>query len=148
MGSLWRRGRMIFVFWFLFKFVFFLESLRNVVIAQEARIKELQVAVKQLTDQKKKCDRHRKREGKFLESVITQCKGDNVPLTDLSCSKFCRGHKVKEAVCRALCATKLPPCAYWHQDTLRNYQRPDAWLICLLDTINLQFYIQYIFTNL
>ena len=78
------------------KFVFFLESLRYKVIAQEGRIKELEVAVKQLTEQKEKCDRHRKREGKFLESVINKCKGDNVPLTDRSCDDFCRRHKVME----------------------------------------------------
>ena len=29
-----------------------------------------------LTDGKKKCERNRKREGKFLESVISKCKGD------------------------------------------------------------------------
>ena len=80
------------------RFVFFLESLRNVVIAQEGRIKELELVVKQLTEQKKKCERHRKREGKFLESVINKCKGDNVPLTDSSCDDFCKRHKVMERV--------------------------------------------------
>ena len=80
---------MIFV-----KFVFFLESLRNFVIIQEARIKELEETVTQLTDQKKRCERHRKREGKFLESVIHRCKGDNVPLTDISCEDFCDRNKV------------------------------------------------------
>ena len=76
------------------EFVFFLESLRNVVIGQELRIKELEQSVKQLTEQKKKCERHRKREGKFLESVINKCKGDNVPLSDISCSDFCKRNKV------------------------------------------------------
>ena len=80
------------------RFVFFLESLRNVVIAQEGRIKELELVVKQLTEQKKKCERHRKREGKFLESVINKCKGDNVPLTDSSCDDFCKRHKVMERI--------------------------------------------------
>ncbi len=80
------------------KFVFFLESLRYKVIAQEGRIKELEVAVKQLTEQKEKCERHRKREGKFLESVINKCKGDNVPLTDTSCDGFCKRHKVMKDI--------------------------------------------------
>ena len=78
------------------KFVFFLQSLRDKVIAQEVRIKELELEVKQLTEQKEKCDRHRKREGKFLETVINKCKGDNVPLTDRSCDDFCKRHKVME----------------------------------------------------
>ena len=67
-------------------------------ISQELRIKELQKTVQvffilflefvypkinlfviqHLTDGKKKCERNRKREGKFLESVISQCKGDFV----------------------------------------------------------------------
>ena len=76
------------------KFVFFLESLRNFVIIQEARIKELEETVTLLTDQKKRCERHRKREGKFLESVIQRCRGDNVPLTDTSCQDFCDRNKV------------------------------------------------------
>ena len=78
------------------EFVFILESLRDKVIAQEVRIKELELEVKQLTEQKEKCDRHRKREGKFLETVINKCKGDNVPLTDRSCDDFCKRHKVME----------------------------------------------------
>ena len=59
-------------------------------ISQELRIKELQKKVQvidlyvfmsdsliqHLTEGKKKCERNRKREGKFLESVISQCKGD------------------------------------------------------------------------
>ena len=76
------------------EFVFFLESLRNVVIGQELRIKELEQTVKQLTKQKEKCARHRKREGKFLESVINKCKGDNVPLSDVRCTEFCNKNKV------------------------------------------------------
>ena len=33
--------------------------------------------IQHLTEGKKKCERNRKREGKFLESVISQCKGDS-----------------------------------------------------------------------
>ena len=76
------------------EFVLFLESLRNVVIAQEAKIKDLEARVDSLTEEKKRCERHRKREGKFLESVISKCKGDNVPLTDNSCSEKCKLNKV------------------------------------------------------
>lgn len=63
-------------------------------IAQEVQIKNLENKVEELTEQKKKCERHRKREGKFLESVIKSCKADNVPLTDTSCSEFCSKNKV------------------------------------------------------
>ena len=113
----------------------FLESLRNVVIAQEARIKDLEWSVASLTDQKRRCEKHRKREGKFLESVIAKCKGDNVPLTEISCSEHCKKNKVsmsqlerlsqwkfqvKVAVCKSLRQTKHPPCSYWHQDTYRK----------------------------
>ena len=66
-------------------------------ISQELRIKELQKTVQvfleifvypkinlfviqHLTDGKKKCERNRKREGKFLESVINSCKGNQTTL--------------------------------------------------------------------
>ena len=89
------------------------------VITQEMEIKGLREENAVLKESKRKCERNRKREGRFLESVITQCKGDNVPLTDQRCTDFCRENKVKVPLCKALCETRAPPCTYWHRDTYK-----------------------------
>jgi hypothetical protein len=44
-------------------------------IEQSVRIEELEMLVKTLTQEKRKCQKLRKSEEKFLQSVIQQCKG-------------------------------------------------------------------------
>ena len=102
-----------------YSFHFLLENLRYTLISQELKIEELKRENILLRDSKRKCERNRKREGHFLESLINQCKGDNVPLTDKRCSKFCKKNKVKLPMCKALCETRVPSCSYWHQDSYK-----------------------------
>ena len=90
------------------------------VIRQELEIGQLRSHLAEESLARRRCEDNRRREGRFLEAVIGQCKGDNVPLTDTSCSDFCRRNQVTLPVCKALCETKVPPCSYWHQDTRKD----------------------------
>ena len=98
------------------------EDLRYTVVDQEFRIKSLEEELARVREGRKKCERQRRREGAFLEAVVTQCRGDNVPLSDLRCGEFCTRYKVRTPVCRALCETRAPPCSYWHQDTATDFR--------------------------
>ena len=86
-------------------------------IQQELELGRLREELDAETLARSRCQDNRRREGAFLEAIIGECKRDNVPLTDSSCSEFCRRNQVKLPVCKALCQTKVPPCSYWHKDT-------------------------------
>ena len=45
-------------------------------IEQSIRIEELEERLETMTQEKRKCQKLRKKEEKFLESVIEQCKGN------------------------------------------------------------------------
>ena len=91
--------------------------MRDLVIEQELEIVRLREALDAETLARSRCQDNRRREGSFLEAIIDECKRDNVPLTDWSCSEFCRKNQVTLPVCKALCQTEVPPCSYWHKDT-------------------------------
>ena len=86
-------------------------------IQQAVELADLRVRLAEETLARTRCQNNRRREGAFLEAVINQCKGDNVPLTEPTCSDFCRRNQVLLPVCKALCQIKVPSCSYWHQDT-------------------------------
>ena len=90
------------------------------VIQQEVEIGRLREELAAESMARKKCQDNRRREGNFLETVINQCKGDNVPLTETSCTDFCRQNQVQVPVCAALCQTEVTPCSYWHRDTVKD----------------------------
>ena len=94
-----------------------LASLRDLVIQQELELGRLREALDAETLARSRCQDNRRREGSFLEAIIGECKRDNVPLSDSSCSEFCRKNQVQLPVCKALCQSKVPPCSYWHKDT-------------------------------
>ena len=96
-----------------------LASLRDLVIQQELELGRLREELEAETLARSRCQDNRRREGSFLEAIIDECKRDNVPLSDSSCSEFCRKNQVKLPVCKALCQSKVPPCSYWHKDTYR-----------------------------
>jgi hypothetical protein len=90
-----------------------------VAIRQELELARLRARLAEETVARTRCQDNRRREGHFLEAVIAQCKGDNVPLTDITCTDFCRRNQVKLPVCKAVCQTKIPSCSYWHKDTIK-----------------------------
>jgi hypothetical protein len=90
-----------------------------VTIRQELELARLRARLAEETLARTRCQDNRRREGHFLEAVIAQCKGDNVPLTDTSCTDFCRMNQVNLPVCKAVCQTKIPSCSYWHKDTIK-----------------------------
>ncbi len=46
--------------------------------------------------------------------------GDNVPLSELDCKKYCEESEVGLAECRKLCEPPVAPCVYFHSDTYRS----------------------------
>ena len=52
-----------------------LGSVRLKLLEQSIQIDELTRSIKQLTEQRNQCRQLRRKEGRFLQSVITQCKG-------------------------------------------------------------------------
>jgi hypothetical protein len=58
---------------------------------------------------------------KKKESLLWQSPtGDNVPLSELDCKKFCEESEVGLAECRKFCEPPVAPCVYFHSDTFRS----------------------------
>lgn len=103
---------MLFSFSLLFV-CFYVAFLRLEVILQEQKIHQLKDTVDSLTDAARKCDRLRKKDRKFLQTLIESSKSDNVPLSEEQCSAFCRQNKVKFHDCEELCSPAVVRCSHW-----------------------------------
>ena len=81
---------------------------------QEERIHLLQNKLDQVKTHTKKCDRLRKKERRFLQTLIEISKRDNVPLSDERCSEFCSKNKVKDVDCKLMCYSSISKtCEDW-----------------------------------
>ena len=81
---------------------------------QEERIHLLQNKLDQVKTHTKKCDRLRKKERRFLQTLIEISKRDNVPLSDERCSEFCSKNRVKEVDCKLMCYSSISKtCEDW-----------------------------------
>ena len=80
---------------------------------QEEKIHQLSDSLEKLTDLNRKCDRLRKKDRRFLKTLIETTKRDNVPLSEEQCSNFCKEHKVKFQDCEELCSPKIVRCSHW-----------------------------------
>merc|ERR1712079_135449 len=88
--------------------------LRLEVMLQEERIHLLQNKLDQVKTHTKKCDRLRKKERRFLQTLIEISKRDNVPLSDERCSEFCSKNRVKEVDCKLMCYSSISKtCEDW-----------------------------------
>ena len=102
-----------FAFYFLFHcllfsiffFLLFTAPLRLDILLQDEKISRLNQQIHELTELNKKCDKHRKRQLRFLQTLINSFKGDNVPLSDSVCTQECKKHNVKSKLCHFLCVT-------------------------------------------
>jgi hypothetical protein len=107
----------IFLLFCMFFFFLFIAFLRLDVILQEEKIQRLSDKVLELTSLNRKCDRLRRKENRFLQTLIQTSKRDNVPLSEEQCSTFCRKNKVKGQVCQTLCSsassTASTKCTHW-----------------------------------
>ena len=94
-----------YVFIFCFPFFLFAAPLRLDILLQDEKISRLNQQIHELTELNKKCDKHRKRQLRFLQTLINSFKGDNVPLSDSVCTQECKKHNVKSKLCHFLCVT-------------------------------------------
>jgi hypothetical protein len=67
----------------------------------------------------------RRRQESFLAHLIEKYQGDNVPLSQELCFRYCGLHEVTGKKCKALCrgeraALSAAHCAKWQIDTLRH----------------------------
>ena len=96
---------------------------------QDEQITRLNEKIEELTKMNKYCDRHRRREQRFLQTLIHYYKGDNVPLSDETCAKHCLQHNVKTRLCKELCASKTPaigtrgPCHPEDKECVKNLRK-------------------------
>ena len=81
---------------------------------RKEKIARLNKQIHELTELNRKCDRHKKRQLHFLQTLINSFKGDNVPLSDSVCIQECKKHNVKSKLCNLLCATSAT-----HNDNYR-----------------------------
>ena len=86
-------------------FFLFAAPLRLDILLQDEKISRLNQQIHELTELNKKCDKHRKRQLRFLQTLINSFKGDNVPLSDSVCTQECKKHNVKSKLCHFLCVT-------------------------------------------
>lgn len=101
-------------------------------ILQEQKIHQLEEKVQKLTESNRKCDRLRKKDRKFLQTLIESSKRDNVPLSEEQCSAFCRQNKVKFDDCEELCSPAIVRCSHWPDSSKclkhRNFTKREALL--------------------
>ncbi len=90
---------------------FSLAFLRLEVMMQEEKIYQLRSSVEKLTNLNRKCDKLRKKDRRFLQTLIETGTRDNVPLSEGACSSYCSKAKVKD--CDELCSPKLVRCSHW-----------------------------------
>ena len=88
---------------------------------QDEKISQLNQQIHELTKLNRKCDKHRKRQLRFLQTLINSFKGDNVPLSDSVCTQECKKHNVKVKICHFLCTASTTMTVKKESD---NYYRP------------------------
>ena len=75
------------------------------ILLQDEKITRLNQQIHELTELNRKCDKQRKRQLRFLQTLIDSFKGDNVPLSESMCTQECKKHQVKSKLCNILCTT-------------------------------------------
>ena len=114
-----------------FSFSFFLSApLRLDILLQDEKIARLSQQIHELTELNRKCDKHKKRQQRFLQTIINSSKGDNVPLSESACAQQCKKHRVKGKLCKSLCKSTndySPPCNQnWRRKFNRNMKFHDS----------------------
>ena len=99
-----------FIISILFFLLFISAPLRLDILLQDEKIARLNQQIHELTVLNRKCDKHRKRQLRFLQALINSFKGDNVPLSENVCTRECQKYNVKSNLCNMLCtATTSTP---------------------------------------
>ena len=92
------------------------DDLRKVVMSQEIELGQLRETLKKRKSVLNSCRTNRRKEKRFLVSVISQCREDGFDLTEETCHSLCQEKKVKEEECSSFCKTRSFPSVHWHKD--------------------------------
>ena len=87
---------------------------------QELQLARLRETLKRRKSVLSSCRRNKRKERRFLESVISHCRKEGFNLTQESCHHLCRGKKVKEEECDSFCKIKGFPNVHWHKDVANS----------------------------
>ena len=89
-------------------------------MSQELELGQLREKLKRRRSVLNSCRSNKRKERRFLESVIDHCRRDGFNLTEESCHSQCRGKKVKEEECNSFCKIKGFPTVHWHKDVANS----------------------------
>ena len=85
-------------------------------MSQEIELGQLRETLKKRKSVLNSCRTNRRKEKRFLVSVISQCREDGFDLTEDTCHSLCKEKKVKEEECSSFCKTRSFPTVHWHKD--------------------------------